>query len=406
MLHATRQSWSNSQTFASYHICLVTETYAPEVNGVALTLAHLRRGLQARGHIVSLVRPRQPATDLASAGDKALETLVYGAPIPGYQGAQMGVPAPGKLWQCWTRHRPDVVYIATEGPLGWSALRTALRLGIPVFSGFHTNFHRYAQHYRLGWLQPLIFAYLRWFHRRTYGTLVPSLALREQLTTSGVPNVQVLGRGVDSQLFTPARRSAALRRAWGVAAHELVVLYVGRLAPEKNIEVVLAAYRAMQAIHLPVKCVVVGDGPLRATLQQAHPELIFCGMQTGVELACHYASGDIFLFPSTTETFGNVTLEALASGLAVVAYNYAAAHRHITHGENGMLVPYNDAAAFVDAAVSLARAPQGLLTLRRQARAQAQTLDWQDIVEQFAALLTGALETTPDPAEVVLTQGV
>lgn len=403
MLHSTRPLRSQRKTSVPYHICLVTETYPPEVNGVTLTLSYLRDGLRAGGHTVSIVRPRQYAADVTSARDHALETLVYGVSIPGYQGVQVGVPAPGKLRQCWTRHRPDVVYIATEGPLGWSALRTALRLGIPVFSGFHTNFHRYARHYRLSWLQPLILAYLRWFHRRTGGTLVPSMALREQLTTLGVPNVQVLGRGVDSQLFTPARRCTVLRRAWGVSAQDLVALYVGRLAPEKNIAVMVAAYRAMQREHPAMKCVVVGDGPLRAALQQAHPDLLFCGMQTGVNLARHYASADIFLFPSTTETFGNVTLEAMASGLAVVAYNYAAAHMHITHGEHGLLVPYGDAGAFVDTAVSLAREPRRLPRLGQQARARALTLDWQDIVAQFAALLTGPLEARPRPVAVALT---
>jgi glycosyltransferase involved in cell wall biosynthesis len=293
-----------------------------------------------------------------------------------------------------------VVYVATEGPLGWAAVRTASHLGLPVFSGFHTNFHTYAQHYRLGWLRPLIFAYLRWFHGCTSGTLVPNSTLCAQLEAVGIPNVQVMGRGVDSQLFSSARRCAALRRAWGVTDQDLVVLYVGRLAAEKNLDTVIAAYRAMQDVSRTVRCVVVGDGPLRAPLQQAHPELIFCGMQTGLALARHYASADVFLFPSTTETFGNVTLEAMASGLAVVAYNYAAAQMHLTHGESGILVPYGEQQAFIDAAVSLAREPHVLPRIRQQARAHALTLTWQDVVDRFVALLTGACDQTPGAVAV------
>jgi glycosyltransferase involved in cell wall biosynthesis len=289
------------------------------------------------------------------------------------------------------QHRPEVVYVATEGPLGWSAVRTAQHLGIPVFGGFHTNFHCYSKHYYAGWLQPLIFRYLCWFHHRTRGTLVPSFELHDRLQAMDLKNVSVLGRGVDSQLFTPERRCAALRHKWGVSDNELVVLYVGRIAPEKNLGLAIAAYRAMQRCSNAVKFIIVGDGPLRITLQKAHPDLLFCGVHTGEQLARHYASADVFLFPSETETFGNVTLEAMASGLGVVAYNYAAAHMHITHGETGVLVPYGASQAFVDAAARLARAPQSLQQLRRQARAYVATIDWQGVVEQFTTLLTGAL---------------
>ena len=147
----------------------------------------------------------------------------------------------------------------------------------------------------------------------------------------------------------------------------------------------------MQQFSASVKFIVVGDGPLRAPLQKAHPDLIFCGVQTGEQLARHYASADVFLFPSETETFGNVTLEAMESGLVVLAYNYAAAHIHMTHGETGVLVPYGEPQAFIDAAVKLARAPQSLDTIRRQARAYVASVEWQCVVERFVTLLTGAL---------------
>jgi len=188
----------------------------------------------------------------------------------------------------------------------------------------------------------------------------------------------------------------------GVLDSDLAAIYVGRVAPEKNLGLAVAAYRAMQQCNTSTKLIVVGDGPLRAPLQKAHPDLIFYGVQTGDQLARHYASADVFLFPSETETFGNVTLEAMASGLVVVAYNYAAAHMHMTHGETGVLVPYGEPQAFIEAAVKLARAPQSLGMIRRHARAYASSLDWQYVVERFVTLLTGALgETHTAPASAL-----
>ncbi|WP_256872799.1 glycosyltransferase family 4 protein [Candidatus Entotheonella palauensis] len=396
------------------HLCVVTETYAPEVNGVALTLARLVRGLLARGHRVSVIRPQQQQTDCPTdrPTDRPNEscepevTLVRGLPLPGYKGLRFGLPAGRLLRANWRRHRPDVIYVATEGPLGWSAVRTAQQLGIPIISGFHTNFHIYAKHYGAGWLQRLIFRYLCSFHNRTLGTLVPSTDLRDQLQTLGVNHVSVLSRGVDSQLFNPAHRSADLRAQWGVASHDLAVLYVGRVAPEKNLGLAVKAYRAMQDVSQAMKFVIVGDGPLCTTLQKAHPDLIFCGVHTGEQLARHYASADIFLFPSETETFGNVTLEAMASELAVVAYNYAAAQMHLTHGETGVLVPFGDSQAFVDAAVQLVRDPLALHNIRRQAREYADCIDWSRVVERFETLLTSTLQQSePTSNELIPRRG-
>ena len=279
------------------HICVVTETYPPEVNGVALTLARLLNGLRKRGHTVSLVRPRHKRGERTDNAADFPMTLVPSVPLPGYDGLHLGLPANRLLRQNWARQRPDAVYVATEGPLGLSAVRAARRLGIPVFSGFHTNFHSYSRHYRLGWLQPVVLRYLRWFHNRTRGTLVPNLALRDRLQDLGFQNVSVLGRGVDAQLFNPQHRSADLRRKWRAAPGDPVVLYVGRVAPEKNIELAIIAFRAMQRRNRAAKLIIVGDGPLAAKLRQKHPDLNFEGLRHGEQLAACYASADIFLFP-------------------------------------------------------------------------------------------------------------
>ncbi len=333
-------------------ICIVTETYPPEINGVALTLARLASGLRALGHVVSIVRPRQP-TDGRGDGARGRDgelTLIRGFALPRYKEVRVGLPAGAQLRECWGERRPDAVYVATEGPLGWSAVRTANQLGVPVWSGFHTNFADYARHYGLGWLAPVVLHYLRSLHNRTRGTLVASAEMRDRLRGLGFNDVSVLGRGVDSELFSPGRRSATLRAAWGVRDEDTVALYVGRLAPEKNVPLAVEAYRAMRRARGTGRLVIVGDGPQRGELERAHTDLIFCGMRTGEQLAEHYASADVFLFPSETETFGNVTLEAMASGLVVLAYDYAAAHIHVAHGESGVLVPRGDSRGFVEAA--------------------------------------------------------
>ena len=382
--------YTTSQPSTRQQVCIVTETYPPEVNGVALTLDHLVKGLLALGHSVSVVRPHQYSCDGREHEVGHDVTLVRGLPLPGYHGLQFGLPAGRLLLQSWRRNRPDVVYVATEGPLGWSAVRVARGLRLPIVSGFHTNYHYYSRHYRMGCLQSAIFRYLRRFHNLTACTLVPSNDLRELLLSWGFNNVNVLDRGVDSHLFRPERRSMELRRSWDLSDNDVAVLYVGRIAPEKNLGLAIDAYRAMRRVNASLKFVVVGDGPSRESLQNQHPDVIFLGTHKGERLATHYASADLFLFPSETETFGNVTLEAMASGLAVIAYDYAAARVHIRNGETGLLVPYGDREGFVGSAAKLAREPQSLRTIGRRAREHVKACDWPRVVEKFEKLLVAA----------------
>ncbi len=364
-------------------IAVVTETYPPEINGVAMTIRRMVEGLRQK-HVVELIRPRQSAQDNAMQEASMQEVLVRGFPIPRYQGLQLGLPAKNRLVKLWTSQRPDVVHLVTEGPLGSSALSAARKLGIPVSSDFHTNFHSYSQHYGFGWLQKTVAGYLRNLHNRTDTTLVPTNELRDTLEQEGYQKLQVVARGVETALFHPGKRCTELRRQWGlVADDELAVIYVGRISAEKNLPLVLRTFKAMQAINPKLKLVMVGDGPVRAELQRKNPDYIFAGMRTGEDLATHYASGDIFLFPSMTETYGNVTVEAMASGLAVVAYRYAAAAEHIAHGENGMLADYGNADEFIQVSCTLANDGALVDKMRRQAHQTMQKLDWQNIVDEF-----------------------
>jgi glycosyltransferase involved in cell wall biosynthesis len=366
----------------SMRLSVVTETWPPEINGVALTLSRLVHGLCARNHQVQLIRPRQARGDAARSNAGFEELLMRGMPIPRYPELKLGLPSKGALVRAWTLHRPDLVHIATEGPLGWSALQAARRLRLPVTSDFRTNFHAYSQHYGVGWLKTPIAAYLRKFHNLTRCTMVPTQTLRAELQAIGFQNVQVVARGVDTQRFHPAHRSAALRAQWGAGADTLVMVAVGRLAPEKNLDLVVQAHAAMRATGADVKLVFVGDGPQRAALQQRCPDAVFAGMLRGDELAAHYASADLFAFASLTETFGNVTLEALASGLPVLAFDTAAAGDWVRSGHNGWLIDTDDAAGFVQQAAALAREPARVRVAAALARAQVAPLDWAQIARQ------------------------
>ena len=368
-------------------VALVTETYPPEVNGVAMTLGRMVDGLRRRGHSVQLVRPRQPGDGTAAAEDSLDEILVRGLPIPGYGGLRFGLPAGSALRRAWLRQPPDIVHVATEGPLGWSAVGAARALRLPLSSSFHTNFDAYSRHYGVGWLKKPISRYLRGLHNRTDATLVPTQTLVQELAAQGYRNLSVLSRGVDVRLFNPARRSDALRAAWGVAPSGLVVSYVGRIAREKNLHLVLAAFDAIKRVAGDAKLVFVGDGPMRRSLAARHPAHIFAGTRRGTDLAEHYASADVFLFPSLTETFGNVTTEALASGLGVVAYGCAAAADLIEDGGNGRLVPPGDETAFIDAAVALASHGENLVLTRTLAAPSVAHLDWERIHDGFADAL-------------------
>lgn len=367
---------------------MVTETYPPEINGVAITVGHMVRVLMKRQHRIHLIRPRQHEKDVAAKEGSYEETLVSGMAIPGYPELRMGLPAKGTLLRLWQRQRPDIVHIATEGPLGWSAMSAANKLGIPISTDFHTNFHSYTKHYGIGLLQKPMAAYLRHFHNKTDCTMVPTVTLQQELERDGYNDVVVVSRGVDTQLFHPSKRSAELRKSWGIDDDTPVAILVSRLAPEKNLPVVIQAFEQMRAVHPLAKLVMVGDGPARAELEkQQHPNVIFAGMRTGEDLAAHYASGDIFLYPSLTETYGNVGVEAMSSGVAVIAYDYAAAHQHIIHDVNGLLIPYDDTPSFLAHARALVTDVPRIQRLRTEARLTVESPTWEEVGGLFDGVL-------------------
>jgi glycosyltransferase involved in cell wall biosynthesis len=356
-----------------------------------MTSGRLVQGLLARGHQVQLVRPLQKQTDKGLTAAAPELVLVAGCSIPCYRDLQIGFPARRILAQHWRHTPPDLVHIVTEGPLGSSTLNLARELRIPVVSGFHTNFHNYSRYYRCGFLSKSISAYLRWFHNRCLVTLAPTAEMAQMLSEMKIDNAQVLARGVDTRLFAPQHRSRPLRRSWGAGERQPVVLYVGRLAAEKNLWLAVRVFLAMRELQPDARFVLVGAGPLGAKLQARYPDFVFCGVRKGADLAAHYASADLFLFPSLTETFGNVTQEAMTSGLAVVAFDYAAAHQYIRHDVDGLLVPVADEAAFITAAGRLVSDFEHTRRLGVSARQAVVAYDWEKIYDRLIDIYQNVL---------------
>lgn len=364
-------------------LALVTETFPPEINGVAMTFGIIARELGRRGHAVRVYRPRRDDLPAGEAHPEYEEIPLPGVPLPRYPLLRLGLPAYLRLRREWKLERPDLVHVATEGPLGASAITVARALDIPVTSSFHTHFHAYARHYGLGWLRRLVLGWLRRVHNRTRRTFAPTADLCAELTAQGFENVELLSRGVDTWQFHPARRTEALRRRWGAQPDDPVAIHAGRMAAEKNYDLLLRAFAAMRAANPRCRFVLVGDGPLRARLQRENPTYVFTGFISRHDLAQHYASSDIYVHASLTETFGNVLTEAMASGLAVAGFDYAAAQQFVRHGSNGLAVPCSQPDALVEAAVLLATDEFLRAQLRPAARAAVEMQSWETIIARF-----------------------
>jgi len=357
------------------HFEFVTDTFPPDINGAARTLGHLTNSLRDLGHKVSVHRSGNAASDI--------ETDTWSFPVYKYPEIKIGVTRKINLIDRWAFDRPDVIYIATEGPQGNAAMRAAKELGIPTISGYHTNFHQYTKSFHIGFLSKLVLRYVRSFHRMATLTMVPSETCLADLQELKFRHLHIMGRGVDTNRFHPKHRCATLRNSWGASDTVPVVTFVSRISLEKNLTLLQNSIEEVLKVHPEAKVVIIGDGPAKAQFQQDHQEYIFTGFLTGEELGRHYASADMLIFPSLTETFGNVITEALASGLVVVAYDYAGASMHINNAVNGFTADVGDENAFLEA-TKLAATQVFDATLRENAYKSVANISWRSIAKNFA----------------------
>jgi len=364
-------------------LAIVTETFPPEINGVAMTFGVIASELGRRGHSVAVYRPWRRDLPKESQTPDYRQVPMAGVPIPGYPLLRLGLPAGGKFRRAWTVDRPDLVHVATEGPLGVSAIRAARALAIPVTSSFHTNFHAYTSHYKISLLRDLALGWLRHVHNLTRRTFAPTSDMCAELEREGFRNLSVLSRGVDTRQFRPERRSQALRADWRVGPDDPVVLHVGRMAAEKNYPLLFRIYAAMKEANPACRFVLAGEGPLKRALMKAYPDCVFAGFFSRDEIGRYYASADIYIHASLTETFGNVLTEAMASGLAAAGFDYAAAKIFMKDGETGLTAPCDRPEALVRAAVRLATDHGLRARLRTAARLAVEAQSWEKVIAAF-----------------------
>jgi glycosyltransferase involved in cell wall biosynthesis len=363
-----------------------TDTYPPQVNGVSVVTAISVNGLRERGWDVHVIAPKYPNEDAAPADSNVI--ALPSVPLPLYPDVRLVLPNYAAVRAAIDRLRPDLVHCATEFIVGRVGQIAAARAGVPIVTSYHTDFSRYMTSYGVPWLAKPVARYLARFHKRARRTFTPSKASRADLEKLGVSDVEVWGCGVDADRFNPSRRSQELRVTLGIDG-AFTFLYVGRLAAEKGVDVVIEAYRRAEA-RLPrgaTRLVIAGAGPeerrLRAT---APPGTVFLGfLERDTALPALYASADAFAFASTTETLGLVVLEAMASGISVVATPAGGVAEHLRDGENGLAYPPNDIDAC--AAVMERLVTDGALSvrLRTGARRTAEALTWSAELDRLDA---------------------
>jgi phosphatidylinositol alpha 1,6-mannosyltransferase len=362
-------------------VALVTDTYTPQVNGVTTVTERIARVLRDLGHGVRVVAPRYPSHS-PTAGD---ELRITSAPFPPYPAIRLSLPQFSTVSRFLDDFAPEIVHVATEGPLGLTGRRYAVRRGVPLVTSYHTNFPQYARHYGAGIAEPLVWKWLRWFHQPARLTQTPGAAVRDELLRRGIGRPIVWGCGVDTAHFHPGRRRAAWRRWLAGADDTTVILHVGRLAPEKNLRALADSWKAARArLGQRATFVIAGDGPEKRWLLGRMPWVRQLGFLDRDKLAEVYASSDICVLPSRTETCGLVALEAMASGVAVVAADAGGFRESIVHGETGLLVAPDDASGFAASIMSLIAAPG---RRRDMAAAGREAALARDVVPENLALL-------------------
>lgn len=369
-------------------LALITSSYNHIADGVALTLNRLVAYLQRQGAHVLVAAPvgRRPA--LKHAGDLI---VAPSAPLPFRPEYRLALGLTPHLRRRLESFRPNLVHIATPDLLGRQALAFARARGLPVVASYHTRYEAYLKDYGLAFLEDAVGDWIRRFYAACDEVYVPSASMAGHLREAGfADNARLWPRGVDTDRFHPHKRDHCWRETLGADAATPVIVYVGRLVREKRLDTLIDALLRLAGSGAPHRAVIVGDGPDRAALERALPGAAFTGFLTGETLAAAYASADIFLFPSDTESFGNVTLEAMASGLPAVAADATGSRCLVDHGRTGFLAAPGDGAAFAAALTTLAADPALRASMGVAARQSSLAFSWDrtmaGILQRYQAL--------------------
>lgn len=385
-------------------IALFTGNYVHIEDGVSRTLGRLVGYLISEGHDVLVLGPTVENPPVAQPG-RFLP--VPSVPFPGRPEYQFSTRFPRSIRRQVEAFAPDVIHLATPDIVGHRALTWARRRGIPVVATYHTHFVSYLDYYGLGFGRPLFHAIARHFYNRCTEVYVPTPVMEAELRGQGVTApIRLWPRGIELDRFSPTHRSEGWRTEHGYAPDETVVSFVSRLVKEKGTSVFADVVRRLQGEGLPVRALVVGDGPEREALGALLPRAAFTGHLSGTDLATAYASSDVFLFPSETETFGNVTLEAMASGLPVVCADAAGSHSLVEPERTGLLCPPRDTDAFTDAVRRLAVDAGLRRALGAAGRDAARQYDWSPVLARMVTYYAGVIRPSVSGRARSVTSGV
>ena len=382
-------------------VALFTGNYNHIADGVSLTLNRLVAFLEAYGVEVLVFGPTVEEPPMSHAG-----TLVPlpSVPAPGRPEYRLTTRFPRSVQRKLEAFNPTLVHLATPDFAGFRALKWAKKRGIPVVASYHTHFSSYLKYYSISALEGVFWEYARWFYGQCEHVYVPSRSMAAVLRSHEISDdLRLWERGVDTDRFHPRRRDPAWRRDLGVSDDEVLVTFVGRLVWEKGLHVFADVAEGLAAQGLPVRPLIVGHGPARADLEARLPGTLFAGHLGGGDLPRAYASSDIFLFPSDTETFGNVTLEAMASGLPTVCADATGSSELVQHGRTGYLAPPNSSAAFLDATARLVRDPELRTRMGEHALDRAEHYGWAAVLERLLSYYHEVLaqhDTPPVPSGV------
>lgn len=358
-------------------VAIFAETFLPKWDGVANTLCHLLEYLAQREVPSFMFAPEGAASRYADTPIVGLPSFAF----PFYRDLKL-VPPLVNVEQALAAFQPDVVHLVNPAFLGLVGLRHARTLGVPVVASYHTDLPGYAEAYGVGLLRDTLWAYFRWLHNQADLNLCPSDFTRRQLASQGFERLGVWSHGVDTDLFNPCHFDPEWRhRLTGGHPSQPLLLYVGRLAPEKRVDLLRPIFKALPDARLAI----VGDGPLRSELEAhfAGTDTVFTGFLTGKALSSAYASADLFVFPSASETFGNVILEAMASGLPTVAAAAGGPVDLVAHDVNGLLFPAEDIDALVTCVQRCVLHPGYRHRLRQAALTFARSQSWEIVLDKL-----------------------
>lgn len=358
-------------------IAIFTGNYNHIRDGVSLTLNRLVKFLEAKGVPVIVFGPTSEGPPLEHNGEFM---AVPSIPMPGRPEYRVTIGFPDDVQRRLREFEPTMVHIATPDLLGFRAMRFAQANGIQVVASYHTHFTSYLKYYNMDMLEVLGWKYLVWFYSQCKHIYVPTSSMADELAERGITDgLRIWARGVDTELFSPEKRDMEWRRSLDIDDSQPVVSFVSRLVWEKDLQTVVDSLRKVQTSNPDVKPLIVGDGPARKELEQLIPNGHFTGFLTGQELARAYASSDIFFFPSDTETFGNVTLEAMASGVSAVVADATGSKSLVENGVNGLLATPKKTKEFADHILTLASAPDLRQQMSEAARQKALAYSWDVI---------------------------